>query len=291
MTNEITKDILSTRGYPKVLNKISVWMVAINPVVKFALGTRCVSESSPERLDADVEFRPLNTVLEHLLGVGATPPPRPRSSSFRSRRRSSAHSGRPAAPMFSPSNGSDSLPITPRSKTLGRRPSSAMVDSGAAGKSVSGISALGSALSVVPETLARQREGVKATLRIVLRVVLTALVVFVAIVFPDFDRVMSFLGVSPILVCVFYSVLSAYEAGLFGVRHLRHHPHWRQAPALLGQGPDVQGRNRARHRPARLVVRHGRRRHSLYLHPDPDEVTVWGCSIASRAIPFGRFSP
>ncbi|KAG0146698.1 hypothetical protein CROQUDRAFT_657050 [Cronartium quercuum f. sp. fusiforme G11] len=70
VSQEITHDILVTAGFPVLVNQIAIWMVAINPIAKFALCTR-----------------PLNLTIEHLfsLGTGGTvdehgAPPRPQSN-------------------------------------------------------------------------------------------------------------------------------------------------------------------------------------------------------------------
>lgn len=42
VSQEITQDILLTPGFPLFINRIAIWMVAINPIAKFALCTRFV---------------------------------------------------------------------------------------------------------------------------------------------------------------------------------------------------------------------------------------------------------
>ncbi|GAA6009630.1 hypothetical protein JCM11491_001039 [Sporobolomyces phaffii] len=49
---EITKDLSRTAGYPRALTKVAVWMVAINPLVKYAVANK-----------------PLVTTFEHLIGL------------------------------------------------------------------------------------------------------------------------------------------------------------------------------------------------------------------------------
>lgn len=161
-----------------MLNKISVWMVAINPVAKFALGTR-----------------PLNTTIEHLLGVGvaypeASPPP----ASPRARRQSSSYSNRArlqATAANGATNSSSTLKL--RGATARRSSSAALLAPDDDPKS-SGTRDGGSAFSRVSAVLAAQKERTKALVRIALRVGMTAGIVAIAIFLPDFDRVMSFLG-------------------------------------------------------------------------------------------------
>ncbi|GAA6050742.1 hypothetical protein JCM3770_006603 [Rhodotorula araucariae] len=69
VSSEITRDLAATPGYPIVLNQIAVWMVAINPLVKYAIANK-----------------PLVQTFEHLVGlhgaVASSPThPRPPSSS------------------------------------------------------------------------------------------------------------------------------------------------------------------------------------------------------------------
>ncbi|GAA6060680.1 hypothetical protein JCM10212_005062 [Sporobolomyces blumeae] len=49
---EVTKDLAKTQGYPIALTKVAVWMVAINPLVKYAVANK-----------------PLVTTFEHLIGL------------------------------------------------------------------------------------------------------------------------------------------------------------------------------------------------------------------------------
>ncbi|BGP49474.1 hypothetical protein JCM10450v2_005365 [Rhodotorula kratochvilovae] len=59
VSSEITRDLAATPGYPVVLNQIAVWMVAINPLVKYAIANK-----------------PLVQTFEHLIGLhGAVAPP------------------------------------------------------------------------------------------------------------------------------------------------------------------------------------------------------------------------
>ncbi|KZT30339.1 hypothetical protein NEOLEDRAFT_1173781 [Neolentinus lepideus HHB14362 ss-1] len=53
--DEISQDLLLTKGYNPFLNKIALWMLVINPLSKFALATR-----------------PLNVTLEIMLGLETT---------------------------------------------------------------------------------------------------------------------------------------------------------------------------------------------------------------------------
>ena len=52
LSDQITKNLIVTPGFPPLLNKIALWMIVLSPVTKFALCTR-----------------PLNLTLETLLGL------------------------------------------------------------------------------------------------------------------------------------------------------------------------------------------------------------------------------
>ncbi|KAH7883747.1 transmembrane amino acid transporter protein-domain-containing protein [Phlebopus sp. FC_14] len=55
VSDEISRDLLATPGYNATLNKIALWLLVITPLSKFALSTR-----------------PLNIILEIMLGLDAT---------------------------------------------------------------------------------------------------------------------------------------------------------------------------------------------------------------------------
>ncbi|GAA5940254.1 hypothetical protein JCM1841_005030 [Sporobolomyces salmonicolor] len=69
VSSEITRDLAATKGYPVALTKLAVWMVAINPLVKYAIANK-----------------PLVHTFEHLIGLHPaptvpSPPPPPGQSS------------------------------------------------------------------------------------------------------------------------------------------------------------------------------------------------------------------
>lgn len=43
VSDEVSRDLARTPGFSPVLSKIAVWMVALNPLTKIALGVRPVS--------------------------------------------------------------------------------------------------------------------------------------------------------------------------------------------------------------------------------------------------------
>ncbi|MCO5566231.1 hypothetical protein L7F22_019907 [Adiantum nelumboides] len=58
VSDEITRDLSQTIGYPRILNKVAIWLIIINPLSKFALAAR-----------------PLVTTVELVLGVEASQAP------------------------------------------------------------------------------------------------------------------------------------------------------------------------------------------------------------------------
>lgn len=58
VSDEITRDLAKTAGYPRILNKVAIWLIIINPLSKFALAAR-----------------PLVTTVELILGVEASQVP------------------------------------------------------------------------------------------------------------------------------------------------------------------------------------------------------------------------
>ena len=55
VSDEITRDIARTPGFPEALNKVALWLIVINPLSKFALAAR-----------------PINTTFEVLFGIEAS---------------------------------------------------------------------------------------------------------------------------------------------------------------------------------------------------------------------------
>lgn len=53
VSDEVSKDLARTPGFSPLLSKIAVWMVALNPLTKIALGIRPVSSGRDQRLQRD----------------------------------------------------------------------------------------------------------------------------------------------------------------------------------------------------------------------------------------------
>ncbi|SCV70229.1 BQ2448_1623 [Microbotryum intermedium] len=155
VSSEVTRDLLATKGNPAVLNKIAVWMVALNPVVKYAVANA-----------------PLVQTFEVMLGIQNT-----RSVNERRSR-----------PRFRSPHDSDASAILEGSAIMSEDSSS----------SISGLEASDSTLhrpKIQQPFLLRYRPFIT-------RPLLTALIIVLAIVIPDFGRVLSFLGsASAFIIC------------------------------------------------------------------------------------------
>ncbi|KAK4052660.1 hypothetical protein OIV83_001947 [Microbotryomycetes sp. JL201] len=141
VSSEVTRDLIHRPGNPVVLNKIAVWMVALNPVVKYAVANA-----------------PLVQTFEIMVGIQKTP---------------LAPAERAAASL----NGS------------------------AINSRISESSAVS---SYVP--LVEQNRDTDSTWRrysfLITRPFLTGMAVILAIVIPDFERVLAFLGsASAFIIC------------------------------------------------------------------------------------------
>ncbi|GAA5896104.1 Avt1p [Sporobolomyces salmoneus] len=100
VSSEITKDLSRTSGYPVALTKVAVWMVAINPLVKYAVANK-----------------PLVTTFEHLIGLHPQVPPQPPSLAAARKPSSSSLSVRPGL------TSAISTTSSSRSELLSARPS------------------------------------------------------------------------------------------------------------------------------------------------------------------------
>ncbi|GAA6019651.1 hypothetical protein JCM10207_006958 [Rhodosporidiobolus poonsookiae] len=143
---EITRDLAATADYPVWLNKLAVWMVALNPLVKYAIANK-----------------PLVQTFEHLIGLHPTPPPPPPVSE-------------PSDSAIAASSAASSIPHGPP-------PSAPVVETPA------------------------QAARVRWIRYLVLRPGLTLLCVLLAVLIPEFDRVLAFLGsASAFVICVILPV-------------------------------------------------------------------------------------
>lgn len=223
VSDEITRDLAKTSGFPVVLNKFAIWLIVINPLSKFALATR-----------------PIQTTFEILLGVDAQALDRvafhKRTRSTGSRpvsRAISVKSGNPQPESEAPNadmlqKGSNrqtspghrvsfASPIRPRS-TEGTAPSSTehlvaedVTDNPLAGSGISMRAA---------EMTAKLSPRTRLYCQIALKMVLTALIVLTAILLPGFEKVMAFLGAFlAFATCVFGPLIANLK--LFGAEMKR----------------------------------------------------------------------
>ncbi|PWN49277.1 hypothetical protein IE53DRAFT_317914 [Violaceomyces palustris] len=197
VSDEITRDLAKTAGFPHVLNKMAIWLIVINPLAKFALATR-----------------PIQTTFETLLGIDATvvraPVNQKRSSAALSSKGlpsdGATPNGEASADRLQSIQGYGSVvandPPAQASESLGP---------------VAAATALeeeppmaGSAISMRAARLSRSRSPrFKLLCRIALRVALTTLITATAIVLPGFEKVMAFLGAFlAFATCVFGPLLA-----------------------------------------------------------------------------------
>ncbi|KAH8927216.1 hypothetical protein BT69DRAFT_1258501 [Atractiella rhizophila] len=175
--DEITINLLETPGYSAALNKFAVWMIGINPVAKFALG-----------------FKPLASTMEHILALDLEDEPRPK-------RRKSRDEAEEDGLLKPPGAGHSASTSSLRPEEVSGRESSFLTAT---------TEAYDSSFShynrhVIVYTARSRMIG-----RALTKVSLVTLLLAIAIVIPDFDRVMSFLGAfSAFVICVI-GPLTAY---------------------------------------------------------------------------------
>lgn len=190
VTDEITRDLARTKGYPKIFNKIAIWLIIINPLSKFALAAR-----------------PIDTTLEILLGVEDSQVLRPpRLQSTRSGKlkylnvdveQSKGGLVAEAATEAAAAQQEGDIeedPTTPRpgasssAFTLGPQ-----MENGERGPQQSPLA--DSAISVrAAQRTANWSRRSKFSARILIQTAVTILIGGTAIVLPGFEAVMAFLG-------------------------------------------------------------------------------------------------
>ncbi|SNX85493.1 related to amino acid transport protein [Melanopsichium pennsylvanicum] len=227
VSDEITKDLAKTEGYPRWLNHLAIWLIVINPLSKFALATR-----------------PIQTTFEILLGIDDQTAAR---MEFRKRRRSSAarsitkaqcardnglveeQDDGPTQNLISEATSttlsvssqnqgrvsfattdSPNQPLTPRVPVLSPHHDEhpePPADTGALANSAISLRAAQVTRKLSPRT--------RANLQTALKLTVTALIAVTAVVLPGFEQVMAFLGAFlAFATCVFGPLLANLK--LFG---------------------------------------------------------------------------
>lgn len=210
VSDEITKDLARTAGYPKVLNSVAIWLIVINPLSKFALATR-----------------PIQTTFEILLGIDEQTATRMQSTGVGKRRRSSARSVGKAqsAPIthaeeenLTTEASSNTLSVSPNQRVSFAAPRTASPDhlpalspGGEDDNPLAGSAVSMRAAEMASKLSPRARRNCQAALKIAL----TALIAVTAVVLPGFEKVMAFLGAFlAFATCVFGPLLANLK--LFG---------------------------------------------------------------------------
>lgn len=213
VSDQITKDLARTPGFPVVLNSIAIWLIVINPLSKFALATR-----------------PIQTAFEILLGVDEQTA---QKMEFRNRRRSSAARSITKKPNATDSSlnvtteaSNATLSISPNqrvsfasSKPSGPAPTatlSAEPDVLPSANEGEANPLAGSAVSLrAAELTAKLSPRTRRACQIGLKIGITALIAITAVVLPGFEQVMAFLGAFlAFATCVFGPLLANLK--LFG---------------------------------------------------------------------------
>ena len=170
-------------------------MIAINPLCKFALTARFAQLLQRQSLRLTLCYRPLFSTVEYIFGVEPKPPPRPRRSSSRSKRSSNAG-------LRNSSYSSTASP--PASLTVDR---TAEQSSNTSTPKKMGKSSVKTASNFSID-LSNAPPPVKTSVRVAVKLGVTATMVAVAIFFPGFENIMAFLGAfSCFVICVHGPIL------------------------------------------------------------------------------------
>lgn len=203
VSDEITRDLAHTKGYPALLNKVAIWLIIINPLSKFALAAR-----------------PINATLELMLGVEHSQINRPhlaRTRSGKARYPAAAADQQAGEPLMAGAaaevttaqqNGGDSSANAPQ--TGGSSSFNSQLTERDGVNSPDQNPLAGSAFSLrAAERTANWSKMSKIVTRTAVQVGVTLLIGATAILLPGFERVMAFLGAFLACVtCVFGPLLA-----------------------------------------------------------------------------------
>lgn len=183
VSDEITRDLSQTIGYPRILNKVAIWLIIINPLSKFALAAR-----------------PLVTTVELVLGVEQSQAPNHASNSPKI----------PPPASVDVITPEDTVPTTtvgnPANKHSGPIEHDGldgqqedMQNAAAGGHEESPL--MGSTITLrAAQRTANWSKSTRLGTRIGVQVLITVAIGLTAIVLPGFEKVMAFLGA--FLACV-----------------------------------------------------------------------------------------
>lgn len=185
VSDEVTKDLMRGKyHYPRALNIMALWMIVINPLTKFGLSSR-----------------PLNLTIEGILRISPSPQPF-LFSSFNGGLESALESGTPETSQIGFPERRDRSSLSTHNNPRTSRRSSALTSP----SNPHHFPESQSQIVAFEQHVSKERK--KRWLRMVSRVVITALCVGVAVVLPGFGRVMAFLGsFSAFLICIILPLL------------------------------------------------------------------------------------
>ncbi|SPO27405.1 related to amino acid transport protein [Ustilago trichophora] len=217
VSDEITKDLARTEGFPVVLNSVAIWLIVINPLSKFALATR-----------------PIQTTFEILLGIDDQTAARVDANKLgKGRRRSSA--ARSIKAQCSRVEGQDTTDQQLITEATNTTLSVSLNNANAGRVSFAtpttapshttepelhpiseGDPLSNSAISLRAAALtSKLKPRTRHNLQTFLKIALTALITLTAVVLPGFEQVMAFLGAFlAFATCVFGPLLANLK--LFG---------------------------------------------------------------------------
>ncbi|GAC94538.1 amino acid transporter [Pseudozyma hubeiensis SY62] len=235
VSDEITKDLARTPGFPVALNSVAIWLIVINPLSKFALATR-----------------PIQTTFEVLLGIDEQTAARVQNKNAKAERRRSATVTPTVTAAMAPNasvdgDGNDvagkpvdqladtrahkaqltseatntTLSVSPSQRVSFATPARPLQQpqpaTSPSRQSASEENPLAnSAISLrAAELTSTLTPRTRFMLQILLKVVVTLLIALTAVVLPGFEKVMAFLGAFlAFATCVFGPLLANLR--LFG---------------------------------------------------------------------------
>lgn len=191
VSDEITKDLARTVGFPTLLNKLAVWLIVINPVSKFALAARPIIHTFEGALG--VEEPPATAAAA---AVGSTTHHHPHH------RRTSSHrtSHRPCSAAVALNGEEGYGTLLPDSRRLARKltPRTSIPAVGGRRRRSTEVGGLPTTTTTTPAPAIDDSEEEDPwhhrSARIGIQVLTSALIMLTAIVLPGFEKTMAFLG-------------------------------------------------------------------------------------------------
>lgn len=183
VSDEITRDLANTHGYPHLLNKVAIWLIIINPLSKFALAAR-----------------PIVATFELLLGVERSQSRSTLHSAPRSPATQKMYAALDGAPPGNGAveNGASGQGMEPSSSAYSLPPNPIeddVEDDASTARGPENSPLVGSMISLrAAQRTARWSVRSKVAVRTAVQLSVTVLIGLTAILMPGFEKVMAFLG-------------------------------------------------------------------------------------------------